>query len=118
MQKENVNIQKAGSKKEIEINTFVNDIIDITKNRIIVDLVIELKNNCRVYEVREVELNLRKLGFSNECDYEFQLSKDLDRIVKKFYYENNKLPSIEEIEKEMYKKNYLIIKINYERGER
>ena len=118
MQKENINIQKDDSKKEIEINTFLNDIIEITKNKIIVDLVIELKNNCKFWEMREVKLNLRKLGFSNECDYEFQLSKDLDRIVKKFYYENNKLPSIEEIEKEMYKKNYLIIKINYERGER
>jgi len=91
----------------MELNTIVNDIYDIDENNIEVDLEVYINGN---YETSYlIKIDLRNLGLTNDMDYEFQLSKDLNRIVERLYKKQNKIPSLRDIEKEVNDINYLII---------
>ena len=75
-------------KNKVQVNTFINDIQEITKYKIKVNLVVE---NRKYYKAYEIELDLRKLGFTNKMNYKYQLSKELGSIVSRYYYKNSKL---------------------------
>ena len=93
-------------KNKVQVNTFINDIQEITKYKIKVNLVVE---NRKYYKAYEIELDLRKLGFTNKMNYKYQLSKELGSILSRYYYKNSKLPTVKKIKNEIYKNNSLII---------
>lgn len=92
-----------------DLITNVSDIKDKRGQKIIVNLDIHDGNN--YITSYDIELDLKQMGINRKMDYEFQLSKDLNRVVTQYYYANNRLPKIEEIQESMHQKNYLIISL-------
>lgn len=93
------------------IYTIVSDIEDVDKNNIIVDLDLFDKFSDTYLLTYSIPINLEKIGLTSDMDYEFQLSKDLERITRRLRQEKNKIPTIEEIQEELNKINYLIIDV-------
>ncbi len=89
--------------------TNVGDIKDKRGQKIIVNLDIYDGNN--YITSYDIELDLKQMNLSRKMDYEFQLSKDLNRVVTQYYYTNNRLPKIEEIQESMHQKKYFKISL-------
>ena len=96
-------------KKYDDLHTVVSDIIDGKKQNIEVDL--DLYNANEYIKTYKIKIDLEKIGLDKKMEYEFQLSKDLDRIVLKYYYKYEKIPSEKDIEEAMNKKNYFTISL-------
>lgn len=92
-----------------DLITNVSDIKDKRGQKIIVDLDIYDGNN--YITSYEILLDLKQMGISKNMDYEYQLSKDLSRVVRQYYYANNELPKVEDIQEKMHQKNYLSISL-------
>lgn len=92
-----------------DLITTVSDIKDKRGQKIIVDLDIYGGNN--YITSYSIELDLNQIGISRKMDYEFQLSKDLNRVVTQYYYTNSTLPKTEEIQESMHQKKYLQISL-------
>lgn len=95
--------------------TIVSDIRDKRGQRVLIDLdVFDGDNYITSYDI---ELELKKMGLNKKMDYEYQLSKDLNRVVRKYYKTKRKLPNVETIQNKMHHKNYIIIsnstRLNY-----
>lgn len=95
--------------------TIVSDIKDKRGQKVLIDLdVYDSDNYITSYNI---ELELKKMGLNKKMDYEYQLSKDLNRVVRRYYNNKKKLPSVETIQNKMHHKNYLIIsnstRLNY-----
>jgi len=95
--------------------TIVSDIKDKKGQKVLIDL--DVYDNDNYITSYNVELELKKMGLNKKMDYEYQLSKDLNRIVRRYYNNKKKLPSIDTIQNKMHHKNYLIIsnstRLNY-----
>lgn len=89
--------------------TIVNDICDEENEIIILDL--DIYDGKDFITTHSLKLDLKKMGLSSDMDYAFQLSKDVNNIVVNYYEENNKLPSINEIENQMHSLNYFVIEL-------
>lgn len=95
------------------INTCLNDIYDTDKkNIIVVDLEIWSTYTEELLDSYDIELDLDKMNIDSESDYAFQLSKDLDRYVVRYYREHNGvIPSIKQIKEEFEERNYISIEV-------
>ena len=96
-------------KKYDDLHTVVSDIIDGKKQNIEVDL--DLYNDNEFITTYKIKLDLAKIGLNQKDDYGFQLAKDLDRIVLKYYYKYEKIPSNKDIEEAMNQKKYFSISL-------
>ena len=95
--------------------TIVSDIKDKRGQRVLISL--DVYNGDKYITSYNFELELKKMGLNKKMDYEYQLSKDLNRVVSRYYNIKKKLPTIETIQNKMHHKNYLIIsnstRLNY-----
>lgn len=95
--------------------TIVSDIRDKRGQKVLIDL--DVFNGDNYITSYNVELELKKMGLNKKMDYEYQLSKDLNRVVRRYYKEKKKLPTVDTIQNKMHHKNYLIIsnstRLNY-----
>lgn len=89
--------------------TNVSDIKDKRGQKIIVDIDIYNDNEC--IESYSLELDLKQMGISKNTDYEFQLAKDIDREITKYYYSNKELPPADIIQNIMNGKRYISISL-------
>lgn len=103
------------SMKYKNLYTIVSDIKDKRGQRVLINL--DVYNGDKYITSYNFELELKKMGLNKKMDYEYQLSKDLNRVVRRYYNIKKKLPTIETIQNKMHHKNYLIIsnstRLNY-----
>lgn len=93
--------------KHYDIETVINDIEEKEKNIVKVELDVYCKDE--FIDTYNIELNLINMNLDCKMDYEFQLSKDLNRTVINYFRQNGKLPTDNYIKETMENKNYLII---------
>lgn len=96
-------------------NCCIWDIKDLADNKVIIDL--EISNDDNVIDNYEFELDLNKMGLKQDDEFAVELYKDIRRFINKYYEENNKIPTSEEI-KNAVEVNWLETKlwIEYKNG--
>jgi|GEM_PF-4649776 hypothetical protein len=76
-------------------NCCIWDIKDLADNKVIIDL--EISNDDKAIDNYEFELDLNKMGLKQDDEFAVELYKDIRRFINKYYEENNKIPTSEEI---------------------
>ena len=64
-------------------------------NKVIVDL--EISDSETILDNYDLELDLDKMGLNKDDEYADELHRDIQRFINKYYEENNKIPTSEEI---------------------
>lgn len=64
-------------------------------NKVIVDL--EISDSETILDNYDLELDLDKMGLNKDDEFAVELYKDIRRFINKYYEENNKIPTSEEI---------------------
>lgn len=71
------------------------DIKDLADNKVIIKL--EINNDITIVSSCEFELDLNKMGLKQDDEFAVELYKDIRKFINKYYEENNKIPTGEEI---------------------
>ena len=71
------------SMKYKNLYTIVSDIKDKRGQRVLISL--DAYNGDKYITSYNFELELKKMGLNKKMDYEYQLSKDLNRVVRRYY---------------------------------
>lgn len=93
----------------MDFYTIIDDIIDVDDTHIRVFVYVR-NADTDAFEVQyNLGIDLDAIGVTNEMDYEFQLSKDIERRFQRLYNTLGRLPHGDELEQSINNMRYITI---------